>query len=149
MEKESKWEFRYAVKQADGTEIEKVCYPTTKINIEKNKETCKKYGYRLISCKKLYPFNTYKNQHNFELINNICHNRMYDMDNGEIPYDEQEYERLSVLKEKAEKLFMLPLPIAWIPWEDWQDAKELSEMAIMHRQNACIENGRYDLVKYC
>ena len=147
--KTEKWAFRYALTSANGNEVEKVCYPQSKEQIEKNKEACKKHGYRFISCTKLYPFNTYKNQHNFELINNICSNRMYDMDMGEVKYDEAEYNRLESLKEKAETLRCLPLPTAWIPWDLWKDAKELSEMAILHRQNACIEAGRYDLVQYC
>ena len=71
------------------------------------------------------------------------------MDSGEVEYDEAEYDRLEVLKEKSERFFCSMEPIAWLTWEDWKDAKELSEMAILHRQEACIEAGRYDLVQYC
>ena len=143
--KEQRWALRYVTKH--GTE--KVCYPRSEEKKNENLEICKRNGLKVISCKKLYPFNTYKNQHNFELINNICFNRMHDMDMGEIEYDAEEYDRLEVMKEKAEKFFCLPLPVAWITWEDWKEAKELSEMAIIHRQNCCIENGRPDLVMYC
>ena len=143
--KEQRWELRYVNK--DG--VVKACYPRSKEMKDEQLYIAKERGLRVLSCKKLYPFNTYGNQHNFELINNICHNAMYDMDMGEKPYDEEEYERLSVLKDKAEKYWMLPLPVAWLPWEDWKDAKELSQMAIIHRQNACIEAGRPDLVTYC
>jgi hypothetical protein len=149
MKKENHWEFRYRLTTANGHEIEKVCYPCSKEQIEKNKDACRRAGYTFVSCKKLYPFNTWKNQHNFELINNICHIRMGDMESGEIPYDNDEYIRLEELQKKAERLFCAPLPTAWLTWEDWKDAKELSEMAILHRQNACIEAGRYDLVAYC
>ena len=149
MKKENHWEFRYRLTTANGRELEKVCYPTSKEQIEKNKEACRRAGYEFVSCKKLYPFNTYKNQHNFELIYNICRNRMCDMEYGEIPYDNDEYNRLEELRQKAEHLFLAPLPTAWLTWDDWKDAKELSEMAILHRQNACIEAGRYDLVAYC
>ena len=82
------------------------------------------------------------------LIRCFSRNR-HDMDLGEVEYDSAEYEQLEDLKEKANKYFCLPFPVAWIPYEEWKEAKELSEMAIIHRQNACIENGRYDLVTYC
>ena len=144
MNKEQKWEFTYKVMG-----VTKKCYPKTKEQIDKNKATCQKEGFEIVSIKKLYPFNTYRNQHNFELINNLCYNEMHDMDHGERPFDKYRYEYLWETREKAERFFCLPLPVAWIPWEDWKDAKELSEMAIMHRQDACIENGRPDLVTYC
>lgn len=148
MKKEQKWEMRYEVPTADGWK-EKVCYPKSEEQREKNFQTIKRAGYKLISCKKLYPFNTYKNQHNFELINNLCYNEMHDMELGEKPFDKYRFDELWDMQEKAEKFFCLPLPMAWLPWEDWKEAKRLSEMAIMHRQDACIENGRYDLVTYC
>lgn len=147
--KEQRWEFRYAVKQVDGTEKIKVCYPRTEEKKEENKQKCKELGFRIVSIKKLYPFNTYANQHNFELIKNICFCEMDDMRIGEVKYDEAEYDRLEEMKDKAERFFCLELPVAWLPWEDWKEAKELSELAILHRQNCCIENGRPDLVAYC
>ena len=149
MKKEERWAFRYEVPTAGGNVSEKVCYPKSKEQVEANRAKARELGYRVVSVKKLYPFNTYANQHNFELINNICHNRMYDMDMGEIEYNEAEYDKLYEIQQKAERFFCLPLPVAWIPWEDWKDAKELSQNAIIHRQNACIEAGRYDLVTYC
>lgn len=149
MKKEQKWEFRYAVPTAGGSESEKVCFPKSKEACDANKAACKKYGYRFLSCKKLYPFSTEKNQHNFQLINDICFNAMYDMNGGAVEWNGAEYDRLEALKEKAERFFCLPLPVAWLPWEDWKEAKELSEMAILHRQNACIAAGRPDLVTYC
>lgn len=148
MMNEQKWALRYCVPTADG-EIEKVCYPKSEEKRDENIEICKTRGYRVVSCKKLYPFSTMKNQHNFELISNICFNRMYDMDNGEIEYDSVEYDRLEEMREKAQRFFALPLPIAWLPWEELKEAKNLAEMAILHRQDACIANGRADLVTYC
>ena len=147
--KEQRWEFRYAVPTAGGHESIKVCYPRSEEKKNENARLCKEHGYRVVSVKKLYPFNTEKNQHNFDLINNICSNRMYDMMSGEAKYDDAEYGRLEEMKQKAERLFCLPLPIAWIPWEDLKDARELSTMAILHRQDCCIEAGRPDLVAYC
>ena len=66
--KEDKWEFCYAVPTADGNWNEKVIYNKTKEKVEENKQKCKELGYKVISVKKLYPFNTYKNQHNFDFI---------------------------------------------------------------------------------
>ncbi len=149
MQKEQKWEFKYAVPTEDGNETIKVCYPKSEEKRAENIQKCKDRNYRIVSIKKLYPFNTYKNQHNFKLIRNVCFNTMDDMDIGEIPYDEKEYDRLDEMKTKADEFFGLPLPVAWLPWEEWKEAKELSELAILHRQDACIRNGRPDLVAYC
>ena len=143
--KETRFEMRYI----NGKGEEKVCYPRSEEQRDANKQKCKELGYKVISCKKMYPFSTIKNQHNFELINNICFNTMHDMQSGEIPWDDAEYDRLEGMKKKAEEFFCLPLPIAWLTWDDWKEAKELSEMAILHRQDACIANGRPDLVTYC
>ena len=143
--KETHYELRYISKSGE----EKVCYPRSEEKKNANLALCREKGIRVISCKKLYPFSMEKNQHNFELIRNICYNRMSDMDSGEVPYDAEEYARLSELNEKANEYWCLPLPIAWLPWETYRDAKELAQMAILHRQNACIEAGRPDLVAYC
>ena len=96
-------EQRYALtyKLADGTV--KTCYPRTEQKKNENLELCKSRNITVVSCKKLYPFSTVKNQHNFELINNICYNTMYDMATGNIEMNEAEYERLSAMKEKAER----------------------------------------------
>lgn len=143
--KQQKWEFRYI----NGKGQEKVCYPQTQEKVNENKAKCKELGMKIISVKKMYPINTYANQHNFELVYNICRNRMCDMECGEIEWNSAEYDRLDALKDKAEKYRLLPLPMAWLVWEDWKEAKEIYESAIIHRQNACIEAGRYDLVAYC
>ena len=143
--KEERWEMVYEGR--DGTI--KRCYPRTKDKVKENKEKLSELGLKLVSCTKLYPFNTYKNQHNFMLIDNICYNRMHDMEDGEAEYDQEEYDRLYELQQKAERFFLMPLPIALVSWDDWKEMKEMSENAIIHRQNACIEAGRYDLVQYC
>ena len=148
MVKEQKWELVYGVKTADG-EVIKRCYPNSEEKRAKNLAICKERGYRVVSCKKLYPFSTEKNQHNFMLIKNICFNRTHEMLSGEIPYNEAEYDRLSALEEKANEYFDLPLPVAWLTWDRWQEARELASMAIEHRMNVCVENGRADLVQYC
>lgn len=144
MKREERFELRYIM---NGTE--RVCYPRSIEKKDSNLRKCKERGIKVVSCKKLYPFNTEKNQHNFMLIENVCRNRMDDMNMGEIPYNEAEYNELEKTAEKAGELFCLELPIAWLPWEQWKDAKEIAERGILHRQNACIEAGRLDLVQYC
>lgn len=144
--REQRYELRY-VSRIDGTE--KVCYPRSEEKKEEQIAICKQKGITVLSCKKIYPFSTEKNQHNFELIHNICMNAMHDMEVGETEFDDDEYSRLEELKNKAEKYFLLPLPIAWIPWEELREANELANLAILHRQEACIRNGRPDLVTYC
>ena len=147
-QKQQKWEFRYIYRK-NGEEKEKVVYPKDEATVELNRELCLEYGFTVISVKKLYPFNTEKNQHNFMLISNLCSNRIHDMVMGDIPYDPAEYDRLEEMQAKADELFCLSLPVAWIPYETLKDAKELSAMAINHRMDRCIENGRLDLVRYC
>lgn len=143
--KEQKWQFVYI----NGVGEEKVVFPKSKEQVDLNRRICKERGLKVVSVKKLYPFSTAKNQHNFELINNICYNAMWDMDHDEAPYNAEEYERLGNLRERAERYFLKPLPIAWVTWEEHQDMAELANMAIMHRQDACIANGRPELVPHC
>jgi hypothetical protein len=144
MARVNKYELRYVV---NGQE--KVIRFDGDDKKQKNLDACKRNGYRVVSCKKLYPFSTMKNQHNFDLIHSICFNTMHDMESGEIEWNDAEYEKLMDMRQKAEEFFTLPLPVAWLTWEDYKDAKELAETAIMHRQDACIRNGRPDLVTYC
>ena len=145
MKRETRFELTY--KLANGTV--KTCYPRSEEKRDENLAYCRERGIEVISCRKLYPFNTMKNQHNFDLIHSICFNRMHDMEHGEVAWDGEEYDKLDAMKKDAERFFCLDLPVAWLPWEDWKRAKELSDNAIIHRQEACIANGRPDLVKYC
>lgn len=115
---------------------------------DRNVAKCKANGIRY-TCKKLYPFSTNKNQHNFELISNICFCDMQDMIDGEKEWDEAEFDRLQKMEEKAQEFFCLPLPVAWLPYEEWKEAKELATMACLHREAKCIESGRIDLLRYC
>lgn len=142
-------ESRYGLTYINGAGEERYARLRGEEKKQEALDRCKKSGFKVISCQKLYPFSTMKNQHNFDLIANICLNRLFDMDAGDVPYDEAEYDRLRELRDKAIKFFCLDLPVAWLPYEEWKDAKELSMMAILHRQECCIANGRPDLVTYC
>ena len=98
---------------------------------------------------KLYPFSTWKHGINFQLVHDVCFNRMRDMENGYIPMDESEYNRLEVLFEKAGDLLLIPTPIAWLTGPQYAEAKRISEMGVEHRMGACIAAGREDLLQYC
>lgn len=149
MNKEQRWEQRYAVPTAEGNWREKIVYPRSEAQRDANKQKIKECGYKYISCKKLYPFSTMKNQHNFELIHNIAMNELYDifMDNKKV--SDEEIDRLEAMRDRSEYFFLKELPVAWLTWDEWQEANEMAVSAIVHRQNACIENGRPDLVTYC
>ena len=142
--KEERYCITYISKK-DGSE--KKCYPRSTEKKDEQLSICREREIRVLKCEKLYPFNTYKNQHNFELIHNIAMIAIYEMRDGERSWDE--YDRMEELKEKSEKFFCAELPIAWVPYSEWKEMKELSEMAIMHRQDACIANGRPELVSLC
>ena len=144
MKYQQKWKFEY---EKNGEK--KVCYPQSKEQTEKNREVCKKNGYKVLSVKKLYVFNTYKNQHNFELIHNLAMIELYEIDMGEKKVSDEEYERLENLKERSEYFFSIGLPVTYLTWEEWQEANEMVQNAIFRRQEACIANGRPDLVTYC
>ena len=146
MNREQRWELRY-VSIKDGKE--KNCYPRSEEKKNEQLAICREKGIKVIHCKKLYPFSTIKNQHNFDLIHSICFNRIYDLRDGAPEAYKGEWDRLGEMDEKAQRFFGLELPVAWLAYEDWRDAKELANMAIMHRQDACIANGRPELVALC
>ena len=138
--------YQFTITNPDGS--------TMRFNVDgKDKMLAKKESLKAsgdkFKCEKLYPFSTEKNQHNFELIRNICFNRMADMESGYEPMDKKEYERLETLRDKASEFWWLPLPVAWLTWEKYQEAKQLCMEAREHRANACVEAGRPDLVRYC
>ena len=145
MKYQNKWRFEYETKSGE----KKVCYPQSKEKVEENKRVCRENGLRVISVKKLYLFNTEKNQHNFELIHNLAMIELYDIWNGVKSVSDEEYERFEQLKERSERFFSLNLPMAYLTWEEWQEANEMAMMAVLHRQETCIKNGRPDLVQYC
>lgn len=142
--KEDRWEFKYEI----GGEI-KFCYPRSKESIEANRMDCEERGWKVLSVKKVYPFSTEKNQHNFELIRNVCFNRMHDMDMGDIPYDKEAYDKMYGLRERAEQYMGLPLPVAWLPYEQLKEAKEIVAMAHEHRYAANLAAGNYKWLHLC
>lgn len=143
--REERYMIRYAL--ADGTE--KVCYPKSEEKYKSNLAYCQENGIALLEFCKLYPFSTQKNQHNFDLIISICFNYMCEMERGEREWDEDMYKSLSEMRQDAEEAFYYELPVVWLPYEKWHRAKTLAQIAVSHREQACIENGRLDLLQYC
>lgn len=145
MNKQGRYEFRYV--RPNGQEA--CCYPKSKEKVEENRQKCKEAGMKVLSVKKLYPFNMEKNQHNFDLIANRCFNIMSDMETGEIPYNEAEYDKMITLREKAQRFFCYGCGIVWVPWEDLKEMRKISEMAVEIRVQTCIRTGRLQDIQYC
>ena len=141
---EQRYKIEYTYNGINKTVIAKTTEEKERIH-----NICKKDGYNLNKTTKLYPFSTNKNQHNFMLVMNRCNNKMYDMDMGYIPYNKKEYDRLYELAQKAEKYYCLELPIAWVDGRTYGEANRIAHTAIEYRVNTCINNDRYDLLKYC
>ena len=134
MKREDRYELRYISLK---TGEEKCCDPRSKAKRDEQLAICKERGIKVISCKKLYPFNTMNNQHNFQLIYNICFNEMTDMQDGTEPMNTIEYEKLSARRDKAGEYMCADLPVAWVPWETYIDMKEMALAAECHRDEAC------------
>ena len=132
MKRETRFEIIYA---KDG--VEKHCYPRSIEKKEENLRVIHERVYKLLACKKLYPFSTMRNQHNFELIANITYNTMWDMRNGEAEWNAAEYDRLQEIHDKAVEFECMDLPVAWVPWETYCEMKEMAAGAICHRDAAC------------
>lgn len=151
-QRENRWRQTFVV---DGER--RSYYPRSQESLDRNLEIAKKRGWQVLErCTKLYPYNIENNQHNFELIMNLCANRMSEMESGEIEFDQAEYDKLERTREDAEECWDIAYMrsrenpnIAWIDGKLLGKAKELAMAAIEHRANACIRNGRPDLVMYC
>lgn len=111
----------------------KVCYCNSKEQKQATIDYCKVKNIKIVSCEKLYPFNSLNNQHNFDLIATLCVNTINDMITGNKQFNEQEYNKLVETRKEAEDFLLLELPTAWLPYDKWKRAKELSLMAILHR----------------
>ena len=146
MKKEQRFKIRYISKK-DGTE--KVCIPRSEEAKNEQLKKAKDAGIKVISCTKLYPFSSLRNQHNFSFVADRTLNIMHDMLMGDVEYNEAEFEKLQKMHDRANELFCLEFPVAWLEWKDLKDAKELSMMAINWRIDTCERAGRYDLIQYC
>ena len=132
----------------DTPDGEKTIYCKSKEKVKENKATGERRGWTLKSCDKLYPFSTEKNQHNFDLIHNVCYNAMHDMEMGDADWNDTEYDRLQHAKERAEYYFSLPLPLAWLTWAELSEARELVAWAVNHRMDANEKAGKFFPAEY-
>jgi len=132
MNREERYEFTYI--NSEGKE--KTEQARDKVRLNRCLDLCRDMGLKVVRTRKLYPFSTMKHQHDFDHINNICRNTMYDMEIEEIPWDSKEYARLEETAKKAEEFFCLPLPVVWVPWEKYKEMKELVVASINHRDRA-------------
>lgn len=132
MNREERYEFTYINREGK----EKTEQVRGKIRLNKCYDICRDLGYKVIGHRKLYPFSMERHQHDFDHIHNICRNRMSDMENEEIPWNLDEYNRLYETAKKAEEFFCLPLPVAWVPWEQYKEMKELVAASEVHRDIA-------------
>jgi len=67
---------------------------------------------------KSYPFSVTKHQHDIEFRFNRVKNEMYDMEHGDIPWDDATYEKMNELSDQLEELMSYVYGsggIAWIP----------------------------------
>lgn len=147
--REQKWEQKYMVPTRESGWVERIVYPNTPEQRDRNAIRIRELGYRPVSCKKLYPFSMERNGHNIDLINTLCANRLHDWYMGDLEISGDEAEALEALKRETEAYLSGADQIVWVPWDTHKRLTELSAMAVEHRANACIEAGRPDLVKYC
>lgn len=140
MKREERYDFTYI----NSMGKEKTEQVRSKDRLNKCLQTCDELGYKVLCWRKLYPFSTMRHQHDFDHINNICANKMYDMESGIIPWDEAEYDRLAKTREKAQEFFCMPLPVAWVPWQTYSEMKELATASIVHRDIANAQARQYN-----
>ena len=146
MNREERWRIEY-ISPVDGKK--RHCFPRSKNKKEEQIELAKEKGIKVLDCQKLYPFSTWKNQHNFMLVKNRCFNIMRDMENGEVPFNDTEYDRLERLYDKASGFMVKELPVTLVTWDEHQKMTEVAMMATEWRMESCIKHGRYDLIQYC
>lgn len=131
--------YKIVYRRTDGTY--KTIYPNSQAKREECIAKIHGLGYRVTKNVKLYPFNTEKHQHDFQHVADMCFNKMYEMERGEIEWDRKVYDELSDTFEKANYCFGLELPIAWVEYDVYKDCKELATASIMHRDHACAMHG--------
>ena len=133
MNKTSKYEIRYSVPTANDNWREKVIRFEGDERKRNNLAAIEKYGYRLISCEKLYPFSMGKNGHNIELAYNNQHIICDEMEMGERPWDDKAFDLLKEISDLyANAIGNL---IYWCPYKEWLKLTELSAWAECHRDH--------------
>lgn len=74
---------------------------------------------------KKYPFNVEKHAHDLEFQSNRAFCIMHDMESGEIPFDESEYDRLETLRNDLQDamVYFNEYPISFLPGKQYGVAK--------------------------
>ena len=112
-------------------------------------ESLRAKGIEVVKVEKLYPFSMERYGHNFSLVHDVSWNRIHDMLDGNIPWDDAEFDRLGDLFDLSGKLMCLETPIAWLTGAELAEARRVSDLGAEHRMGACINAGREDLLQYC
>lgn len=102
---------------------------------------------------KRYPFSAAKHAHDIEFYHNYLRNVAYDMESGEIPWDEARYDRITAMLDgdllELQYEFTGCPPVVYLTGKQIGLAKKIVAWASEKRCATCIEHGRYDLIKYC
>ena len=104
---------------------------------------------------KTYPFSVQKHAHDIEYYHNHLYNTMYDMRNGDIPWDEKRFDRMEAmyegpLQELYEAMFSSrDGRVVYLTGEQIALAKKIVFWASESRANHLIEAGKLDYLKYC
>lgn len=103
---------------------------------------------------KRYPFSTAKHAHDIEFYYNRISNVMSDMESGEIPYEKERYNKLHDMKygplqDLMNNMYGACGRVIYLTGEQIGLAKKIVAWASNTRAETCIQNGRYDLIKYC
>lgn len=105
---------------------------------------------------KMYPFSTRKHAHDIEFYKNRLYNTMCDMENGEIPWDGERYEKMyefyfGELMELYDAVCFNTRDgvVSYLTGKQIALAKQIVVWASETRASSCIKRGRLDLLQYC
>ena len=104
---------------------------------------------------KRYPFNYQKNAHSIEFRVDRLYCLMHDMEIGELPWNEGQYDRMNEERQQLQRLLLTmrdtrdSWSISWLTGKEIGLAKRTVLWASETRAQSCIERGRLDLLQYC
>lgn len=102
---------------------------------------------------KRYPFSVQKHAHDIEFRMNRCFNILHDMQVGEIPWNDAEYERIDKLHDELQALLDSVMwngdgRVAWLTGKEISLAKETVIWASETRAATLIANGKTQYLQY-
>lgn len=103
---------------------------------------------------KKYPFSVQKHAHDIEYRKNKVWNTLRDMESGEIPWDDKEYDRLQDLLDQLRGLLDVVQfggngYVVYLTGKQIGLAKECVAWASESRANSLIAAGKAQYLKYC